>query len=149
MRSSEGTAVQQQQRGHVDKTEKNQQLEPVLKGESPPPRCMGSVTGGAPWYRTSRCTRNAKVQRDGKDYCTQHDPEARKARDAKRAAEQDAEWKRQSAQHTVDSAERAAGRALADYQGDDIPNLLAHHRAVVQDARVALKAASLVTLPTP
>ena len=41
------------------------------------------------WPRYHPCSRKGKVERDGKQYCTQHDPERVKAR----RAEQDAQWK--------------------------------------------------------
>ncbi len=48
-------------------------------------KCSEMVTDFTGFHRT-RCSRTAKVDRDGKGYCRQHDPEAQKARDAKRTA---------------------------------------------------------------
>ena len=48
---------------------------------------MGLVSGCSArvnrdsWGRSSPCSRRPTVTRDGKGYCTQHDPEAQKARD--------------------------------------------------------------------
>lgn len=41
------------------------------------------------------CTRTATVQRDGKWYCKQHDPESRKVKEAARQAKWDAESRKQ------------------------------------------------------
>jgi uncharacterized Zn finger protein (UPF0148 family) len=49
-------------------------------------KCCATVypreTFGA--FHGYRCTKNAKVERDGKSYCGTHDPEVLKARDEKR-----------------------------------------------------------------
>lgn len=42
-------------------------------------RCCESVRDRSGWYRC-QCQRNAKVERDGKFYCKQHDPEQVKLR---------------------------------------------------------------------
>ncbi len=42
-------------------------------------RCEGSIRGD---YRSHRCLRNAKIERDGKWYCGTHDPVAKKTRQA-------------------------------------------------------------------
>lgn len=56
-------------------------------------KCCETVFEGA-GFRRSRCSRAAKVTRNGKPYCTQHDPEKvdsrRIARNAKWDAEADA-----------------------------------------------------------
>lgn len=46
-------------------------------------RCCASVPKGTIGIRTryEQCSRVGKVERDGKWYCGQHDPQARKARD--------------------------------------------------------------------
>lgn len=53
------------------------------------PRCSEEMWRG---FRSSRCTRAATVQRDGRGYCAQHDPERVKARweAAQRRAEEKA-----------------------------------------------------------
>lgn len=62
-------------------------------------RCSASAwTNGI--YGSSPCSKAAKVERDGKSYCTIHDPERRKAKDAER----EERWKRES------SMDRAADR---------------------------------------
>ena len=43
-------------------------------------RCSARVNSDT-WGRGSPCSRKATITRDGKGYCTQHDPEAQKARD--------------------------------------------------------------------
>lgn len=53
------------------------------------PRCTATVMG--PRVHSWRCTRNAVVERDGKGYCRQHDPEAVKAKRKKESEARDAE----------------------------------------------------------
>lgn len=53
------------------------------------PRCSKQVLPPQMWFHTHQCTRRGVVQREGKWYCKQHDPEKEKA---KRDAQQ-VEWK--------------------------------------------------------
>lgn len=45
-----------------------------------PGMCSKSVLDGGRWPSFHNCTRKAKVMRDGKGYCTTHDPVAQKAK---------------------------------------------------------------------
>lgn len=56
---------------------------------------------GGGWYA---CSRKAKLERDGKSYCTQHDPE----RVAAKNAEKRARWKTEDAARQKTSRRRAA-----------------------------------------
>lgn len=54
------------------------------------PRCEASVDSNGVGYRPFQCSRNATIERNGKWYCKQHDPEAIKERQLRRYVE----WKR-------------------------------------------------------
>lgn len=65
-------------------------------------RCEGKI-----WreHHHVQCSHEAKVNRDGKDYCGTHDPVRRKEKEAARNAKWDAEWEASKA--------RAAANCLA------------------------------------
>lgn len=69
--------------------------------------CSERVYSGARWDISGHpCQRNGSVERDGKWWCKQHDPEAVKARrEAKRA--------KSNAEREADEALRLRGQALA------------------------------------
>lgn len=73
-------------------------------------RCQELVLG---WGNDS-CSRRATVTRDGKRYCTQHDPEAVKAKAAAQHARWQAEW--------AESAKRQNRRALEEQACAGIPD---------------------------
>ncbi len=60
------------------------------------PRCSDSVLQN---YRTSPCSRKGTVERDGKWYCRQHDPVAKKARDDASYAKYKAESEKRAEYH--------------------------------------------------
>jgi hypothetical protein len=72
-----------------------------LKGEAMS-KCSEKVWSGHNWYP---CPYNAKVERSGKGYCGRHDPEAVKAKRAKRHAdwsqERDQKRNEQEARATI------------------------------------------------
>lgn len=72
------------------------------------PRCSETVYGNV--FRGHQCTREGKVERDGRWFCSQHDPERARARGAAKAAE------RQARQAQDDEVEREAHR-LAEALG--------------------------------
>lgn len=61
-----------------------------------------------------RCLKPAKVQRDGKWFCTIHDPERVKSRQAKREATWDRTWEIESAERALKAALIDGGELLAD-----------------------------------
>jgi hypothetical protein len=70
-------------------------------------------------WRDHGCSRKAAVERDGKGYCRQHDPEAVKAREAERNEEwakrnrvSTAKWALDSARDDLLATVRAADPAL-------------------------------------
>ena len=56
-------------------------------------QCSESVGGQGRWPRYHPCTRPAVVEREGKPFCAQHDPERKKAQEDKATAK----WKAESA----------------------------------------------------
>lgn len=60
-------------------------------------RCRVSVHDGGRWSSFHQCRLSKKVERDGIGYCTKHDPENAKRRDAARAkAREDKDrWERE------------------------------------------------------
>ena len=74
------------------------------------------------WHRHAwgdgPCSRNGVVERNGRWYCKQHDPEVKKARDAERKARWDAEQelerakrqRRKDAEAALDNAPKLAAR---------------------------------------
>lgn len=54
----------------------------ATKVEKDVQRCCVRVTGSSVWHKYP-CSRTAKVERNGKWYCGQHDPEAVKRRQEK------------------------------------------------------------------
>jgi hypothetical protein len=60
-------------------------------------RCEAEFSGDGPWgwLHKVQCSKAAKVERDGKHYCTIHDPEYKAAKDKERQAAWDAKWVRQ------------------------------------------------------
>ncbi len=65
---------------------------------------------------TCQCSRNGTVQREGKWYCWQHDPEAKKKRDAEKRAN----WDKK---HKERRRERAAMQACDGISTDDLERL--------------------------
>ena len=68
-------------------------------------RCCKNVWAG---HHSYPCTKPVKVERDGKHYCTIHDP----ARVAKKRAAKDAEW---NAKWAKQNAERDTAKREADF----------------------------------
>lgn len=64
-----------------------------------------------------QCSRNGKVERDGRWYCAQHDPEAKAAR--QRAIEEQARADRMARQEKVDAADVVCD-TLAGLLGVDV-----------------------------
>ena len=93
-------------------------------------QCCGRVFKGTDGFRSryNQCTRAGKVMRDGKWYCSQHDPEAVKARREKASeafaahiAENGRLARLQASApdmaHRLAEIERIAGHALEEMQG--------------------------------
>lgn len=105
----------------------------------PEERCVENVyrSGGA--FSGGRCQRRGVLERKGKLFCKQHDPEAVKARrDAGRLA-WDRKWEQDAQARRLADAESRAGRLLADL--DDVtglPPLLVACWNEIRDARAAL-----------
>ena len=78
-------------------------------------RCAKMVPSRDAWTRPSQCQRNAKVVRDGRGYCRQHDPEAVAERDRKRRVKWDIEWARE---RLVSEGEREAREYIGELAAD-------------------------------
>lgn len=104
-------------------------------------------------FHSRRCLRTGVVERNGKDWCRQHDPEAVAARRAAREAKWDAEWKARdaardredrisAARDAVIEAARVLAAATTDEGGTIEPGTMgpAELRAV-GDAEEAIRAA--------
>ena len=59
-------------------------------------------------YRWGKCTRDASVERDGKWYCWQHDPERTARKEQVRREASEAKWKRITNQAQRNAAEHQA-----------------------------------------
>lgn len=114
-----------------------QRQEPEPTDSASVVRCLATIYGDG--RGGQRCARKAKVERNGKWYCRQHDPEARKAFDAERTAKWKREWNIRGAMGALENFERQAGKALADYAGGDLPAELAAARQDVLAARDILR----------
>jgi uncharacterized Zn finger protein (UPF0148 family) len=100
-----------------------------------------------------RCTKTAKVERDGKWYCGTHDPVAVKARDDARSAVRSAQWNAEQAIRARADAEAAEQKRRADLfpvllnalklivEADDAHALDQHH---IEQARAAIAKAEEV-----
>lgn len=78
------------------------------------PQCCKSIlrpTAYPPGFRP--CNRRAKVERDGKHYCRQHDPETSLHRAEKPQVEHDARWEAENQKVERSNAEAAACRGVA------------------------------------
>lgn len=84
--------------------------------------CSESVRAGTAGWRTSykRCSRAATVERNGKPYCGQHDPEAITSRRQAKSAEWDAAHERKAARYRLEAA---------------APDLLAALKCFLDDSR--------------
>ena len=99
-----------------------------------PERCSSWISGLA------RCGHPAKVERDGKWYCGIHDPERKKARDARRAEIYGAEAEHHDAMKAVGQAEAALiEECLASEHDRDRPKWLAGPVNAVRHACAAAK----------
>lgn len=70
-------------------------------------RCSERVYGHGHGFSGSPCSKTPKVERDGKWYCTTHDPEAVRARRAKLQEKWDREAAIRSAGYRIVKCERA------------------------------------------
>lgn len=62
-------------------------------------KCQGLVRKGSGFRRyNTRCTKNAKVVRDGKGFCGTHDPVAQEEKREKQKAEWSEKWDREHAE---------------------------------------------------
>ena len=70
------------------------------------PNCCETVRAGTDGWKTRyrTCTRKGSVERDGKWYCGQHDPQAKASRAAKNMAAWDARSKANRAKFLLDAA---------------------------------------------
>ena len=99
--------------------------------------CQGRVWSALSFYA---CGNRAKVERNGKHYCSVHDPVAKKERDAKRHAERDAHYAQLRAAREratrIAAAERQIIDAVMAYEGE-LPPFIASARAALYDAQTA------------
>jgi len=90
--------------------------------------CCGNTGGEPPYYISRRCSRKGVIERGGKWYCKQHDPEAEKARQVKstaRYARQDAVF---VAAVKVAQAERAVLEAV---RSKEYEHVIDHYVAIM------------------
>lgn len=86
--------------------------------------CCARVFGD---YRLYPCSRKGSVERDGKWYCKQHDPEAIRVKDAIRSTKYDRERQIQKRRSDQDSIRRTiADMVIAD--PDSFPTLQGYAR---------------------
>lgn len=72
---------------------------------APQHTCCYKIPRASGWRTVYEpCTRKGKVEREGKWYCGQHDPVARKERNDKARAEHDARWEAQRKKWTLEQA---------------------------------------------
>lgn len=76
--------------------------------------CCACVRNGVEGWRRASCSRSATVERDGKPYCGQHDPEAIESRLKAERAAWDAKYDRKKAARRL---ELAAPDLLAALKG--------------------------------
>lgn len=88
--------------------------------------------------RFGGCSRKAKVERDSKPFCGQHDPEAQKAKSAARMEK----WDRERAVYAGDRKLTDARLAAADLieRGDVTKAEFAAAQDAIKQARAALEA---------
>ena len=81
-------------------------------------RCSQSVAGANLWGR--KCSRTTTVERDGKPYCTQHDPVAVAERRETNRAAWEAKWdyQRKALARNTAAAAEPAGSAQGAGGGD-------------------------------
>lgn len=105
------------------------------------PRCSRQTYSGG-WPRA--CIRAGKVERDGKWYCKQHDPDAVKAKKEARykkiQAEYDADQKVRAARDAKDAAVQAVIEAVRDYVAGDHSDII-NPALALNEADQALTAA--------
>lgn len=81
-------------------------------------QCAERVYRGGGWHSV-QCSRKAKVTRDGKGYCTQHDP----VRVAQKRKDETAKWKAESATRNAErhrrDLERQACEGISNEALDD------------------------------
>ena len=85
-----------------------------------PGYCVKLISDRDGWNSRHQCPRKATVQRDGKGYCRQHDPEAVKARSDESMAKWNAKWERDKHEHNRRTLET---RVCADVSDDDLRRL--------------------------
>lgn len=82
-------------------------------------KCCGTVwPAGA--FRSYPCSRNAKVERDGKWYCGTHDPVAVAAKQSSKKELREREW----LEYRAKVAKETADRKQKDHRADCFPDLL-------------------------
>jgi hypothetical protein len=92
------------------------------------PRCCERVQGSG--YNSSQCSKNAKVERDGRHYCGIHDPVAVKAKNDKRHAD----WKLKHHAKKLSQKEARAKRDEIERRAgcfDDLLNALKESQALI------------------
>lgn len=88
--------------------------------------CSKHISRG--WFRSMPCSRKAKVQRDGKGYCTQHDPVAIAQRRKERDERFNKEWAAKDKQNRYQTAAiracREAGLSVEALESNVVKDLL-------------------------
>jgi uncharacterized Zn finger protein (UPF0148 family) len=97
--------------------------------------CAGSTWEPRIGHR--RCGNSGKVQRGGKWYCGTHDPEAKRAREERRAEQHARQRAVDTARYAVQDAEREAVAALLGESGP-LSARLSAARETISAARKAL-----------
>jgi hypothetical protein len=82
-----------------------------------PQKCCASIYDSLAW-RSRSCERNAKIERDGKWYCKQHDPVAKAEKHAERTARWDHESEERRRRYRLESAALEMLRVLKAYFED-------------------------------
>lgn len=93
-------------------------------------QCSEAVLDSTGWHRYP-CSRKAKVEHEGKGYCTQHDPE----RVARKRGEQQARWRAEE-----DARQQGIRRIIAEGRACDGISTEALEAGVVADLLAALQA---------
>lgn len=81
------------------------------------PKCEAQVSPNTRWPRFTQCSRIATIREDGKVWCKQHAPSAKKARDEARYKKMRDEWGETEA--------RSKAAALRDRKAAEGDNILA------------------------
>ena len=87
-------------------------------------RCSAQVREEGRWPRFHQCKHLACVERDGKDYCKVHDPEAQKARDDASRKKWDDKWNAERRRHRC-------ARALDGLTDEQVENLTHLDRSLI------------------